>query len=103
MHAELSNLSLLAHCIAKAALLTGLGPGLMSAILFHKFGVGALRPEQSESGHVSGVKLEFVSDFLSASSASSGDGQLAPACSNLIPVNLSSRATSPSRKIRRSA
>jgi hypothetical protein len=68
MHSELSNLWLFAQMLWRVALLTGIGPGIAIAILLDKFGTGALRPEQSESGHVRGSNPRFVSDSLSASS-----------------------------------
>ena len=80
IRAELLNLSFLVCAIAKVLLMTGIGMGAAVALLaeccgfrvvalgIEEFGTGALRPEQSESGQVSGVKLELVSDFLSASS-----------------------------------
>jgi hypothetical protein len=99
MHSELLNLYLFASAMAKAALLTGFAPGIAALFLFNKFGTGALRPEQSESGHVRGSNLRFVSDSLSASSMSSGDGQLANKRLDLIPVVKLNLATSPSRKV----
>ena len=80
IRAELLNLSFFVCAIAKVLLMTGIGMGAAVALLaeccgfrvvafgIEEFGTGALRPEQSESGQVSGVKLELVSDFLSASS-----------------------------------
>lgn len=77
MHSELLNLQLFAAAIVKVLLMTGLGPGIAIAILFEKFGVGAVRPQQSESGHVRGSNPRFVSDFFSANSINSGSGPLA--------------------------
>jgi hypothetical protein len=94
----ISNLSLLFFAIAKVALYTGFGPGIVITILFEKFGVGARRPEQSEPGHVRGSNPRFVSDFLLANSKSSAGGRLAPIGS--IPDRLSVGATSPPRKVR---
>lgn len=92
----ISNLFLLFLAIAKVSLLTALGLAITAAILFEKFGTGALRPEQSESGHVLGSNPRFVSDSLSASFNNSGDGQLAARGLMPTPLNL---ATSPSRKV----
>jgi hypothetical protein len=97
MNSELSNFSLFASVLWKAGTMTAILPGIAIAFLFEKFGTGARRPEQSESGHVRGSNPRFVSDFLLAGSKSSGGGQLA----QLIPA--SNRATSPSRKVRRMA
>jgi hypothetical protein len=91
----ISNLLLLFLVIAKVTLFTGLGPGIAIAILFETFGVGAVRPQQSESGHVRGSNPRFVSDSFSANSISSGGGQLV----QKKPGTLH-RTTSPPRKVR---
>jgi len=68
-------------------------------VLQNKFGVGALRPEQSEPGQVLGSNPRFVSDSFSANSKSSGDGQLA-GITRIESRPLDPWATSPSRKVR---
>jgi hypothetical protein len=104
------ELQLFALAIAKTLLRTGLGPAILLAVAaekfgrlipFHKFEAGAVRPRQSESGHISGSTPEFVSDSSSASFKNSGGRQLAPS-TVLIPVN-QDRATRLPRKVRRSA
>lgn len=45
-----NDLWLFALAIAKVLLMTGLASGVILAIIFEKFGAGALRPEQSEPG-----------------------------------------------------
>jgi hypothetical protein len=98
----MSDPYLFAATIVKCALVTGLGPAIAIAFLFEKFGTGALRPEQSESGHVLGSNPRFVSDSLSASSIISGGGQLVLPVMEAMPT-ASLRATSPLREVRRIA
>jgi hypothetical protein len=99
MHSELLNVWLFASVIARVLLATGLGPAIAIAILIEKFGTGALRPGQSESGHIRGSNLRFVSDFFLASSKNSGGGQLA-LLSDEKNRTSKSWATSPPRKVR---
>ena len=94
---EIANLWLFLLLLGKVAFYTGLGPAIAIAFLFEKFGTGALRPAQSESGQIRGSNPRVVSDFLSASSIStSGGGQLALLNDRTLPMKL--RATSPPRK-----
>jgi hypothetical protein len=90
MELELSNLSLFAHAIARALLLTGLGPGLfifyVAQLLVKANRVPALHPR---------MRGEFRK-------TSSGAAQLAPTI-EFDSSGLSSRATSAARKVRRSA
>lgn len=108
----ISNLSLLFLAIAKASLLTGLLPGIflfyVARTLVRTNRVPALsrlrrdetrqpQPRAWVGTHPIGAK--FGDNFLDPSS---GDGQLAT-LGDLIPAISSRRATSPSRKVRRSA
>ena len=77
---NLPDLKLFALVIFKAGVRTGVLPGLFAAALVE-------------------AKYHRLTDFLQTFFRSSGDGQLAP----LLEFNssdLSSRATSPSRKVR---
>ena len=66
---------------------------------YHQVGRGSDVVAQAKNGSREAASRGHEQSLIT----SSGDGQLAHACSNLIPVNLSSRATSPSRKVRRKA
>lgn len=81
MHSELFNLWLCARCIGRILYLTGIGPGMLWAIL---------RATRTKFRIVK-IGIEQVS----------GDGQLAELKSDCRP--LFDRATSPSRKVWRHA
>jgi hypothetical protein len=102
MHSELSNLSLFAHCIARVALLTGLGPAaILCAILARcPFPFCVLRDWHDE-GHDVRVLIERFIPYREQAELfkSSGGGQLAQT-RIVIPASRSSRATSPPRKVR---
>jgi hypothetical protein len=63
-----SDLALFAQMFGKVGVMTGIGPGIVVAFCMYKFGTGAQRPGQSESGLGRGSNLRDVSDSLSASS-----------------------------------
>ncbi|HZW05356.1 MAG TPA: hypothetical protein VFF58_00480 [Candidatus Nitrosotalea sp.] len=82
----MTNLSLFALTIAKVLLLTGLGPAIAIATLLDRFGGRSFR--------LTFRRKRLVFKFPAG-------GQLAP-LSGLVPDTLN-RATSPPRKVRRSA
>lgn len=64
----MSDLWLFFLVLAKVGLYCGFAPAIAIVILYEKFGTGALRPEQSGSGHMLGSNPRSVSDSLSAGS-----------------------------------
>lgn len=97
----IANLTLFFLAIAKISVVCGFAPAIAIAILFEKFGAGAQRPAQSESGSLLGSNPRVVSDSLSASSKSSAGEQLASAQCKRFPADLAeSWATRSPRKAR---
>jgi hypothetical protein len=92
MHSELLNLSLFAFAIAKVAVMTGFGAGIVL--------LGMLRATQYLRLRGPQERRSRRPAAFSFCQRSSGDGQLASRRLDLIPANKCNRATSPSRKVR---
>lgn len=105
----MTNLYILFLAIAKAALLTGIGPALVIAIVLELRGVRIVaigvekvsrerqRPGELESGQILGSNPRFVSSFLSLARKVSAAGQLAKGNRLLAVAEIRSKATSPAR------
>jgi hypothetical protein len=119
MHSELSNFGLFLVAIAKALLLTGIGPGIALAIAYEALCPICHKPESEFCAHDLAY-LESVAQLWAnhqrwreethaeqaaqmARLRSSGGGQLATALSSGSIPSRSNRATSPPRKVRRRA